>query len=208
MSHAYRNVVCGLLAFAWPSVAAFGQSQPPSQPPPPSPSQNQASPQAQSPSQTQDKPDSVADAARKAKGKKSASTKGKVFTEDDLSGMKQDGVSVVGGETAKRPSRAPVADAGKEDAPNSEEYWRGKAQPILEEMSKIDQQIAQLKEDIKKYGIGGVDVATGMKDGVSYVHDRNGQIEGLEKKKADLKKQLDDLEEEGRKAGAQPSWFR
>lgn len=186
MRHGLRNLLCTLAAFALPAAISFGQSQ------------------SQTPAQ--DKQDSVADAARKAKEKKAASAKGKVFTEEDLSGMKQDGVSVVGSETTKRSSR--VSAPEDEVQPNGEEYWRGKAQPILEEMAKIDQRIAQLKEDIKKYGIGGVDVATGMKDGVAYVHDRNGQIEKLQKKKASLQKELEDLEEQGRKAGAQPAWFR
>ena len=47
-----------------------------------------------------------------------------------------------------------------------------------------------------------------MKDNIAYVHDRNGQIQDLQKKKADLQKQLDELAEEGRKAGAQPAWLR
>ena len=47
-----------------------------------------------------------------------------------------------------------------------------------------------------------------MKEGVAYVEDRNGQIAKLEKRKANLQKQLEDLEEEGRKAGAEPAWFR
>lgn len=188
MRHALRILLCALAAFALPAAVSFGQSQ--------------------SETPAQDKQDSVADAARKAKEKKAASAKGKVFTEEDLSGMKQDGVSVVGSETTKRSSRVSAPEAKDADQPNGEEYWRGKAQPILEEMAKIDQRIAQLKEDIKKYGIGGVDVATGMKDGVAYVHDRNGQIEKLQKKKASLQKELEDLEEQGRKAGAQPAWFR
>jgi hypothetical protein len=77
----------------------------------------------------------------------------------------------------------------------------------LDDIVATDEQIEQLKDDIKKYGSGGFDVTTGMKNNIAYVHDRNGQIETLQKKKADLQKQLDDLTEEGRKAGAQPAWF-
>ncbi len=213
MRHAVRNVFCAIVVFAWPvavsvaqsSAASFQQDAPAGQ----SSSQN-PSPQAQSQSQTpaQDKQDSVAEAARKAKEKRAARAQGKVFTEDDLSGMKKEGVSVVGTENNKRPESTPASKEDSDDPPNGEKYWRGKAQPILQKMANIDQQVAQLKEDIKKYGIGGVDVTTGMKAGVAYVEDRNAQIQELQKKKGNLQKKLEDLQEEGRKAGAQPAWFR
>lgn len=205
MRHAFRNPLCALVALTWPLVVSFGQS-------PASragqSAQNQSPPQTQSQSQTpaQDKQDSVAEAARKAKEKKAAA-KHKVLTEDDLSGL-TGGVSVVGSENTKQPQRTPTKTKGEEDSPNGEAYWRGKAQPILQQIADIDQAIAQLKDDIKKYGTGGIDVTTGMKEGVAYVEDRNAQIQELQKKKAKLQKELDDLEEEGRKAGAQPAWFR
>lgn len=212
MLKAFRNLIGAIVAIAWllavsipqPSSASSQQSSAPAQS-----SQSQPAPQTQSQTQTpsQDKQDSVAEAAHKAKEKKAAAAKGKVFTEDDLSGL-TGGVSVVGTENTKRAQRTSSTNKGAHDATNGEAYWRGKAQPILQKMADIDQKIAQLKEDIKKYGIGGIDVATGMKDGLAYVEDRNGQIQRLENKKATLRKQLDDLEEEGRKAGAEPAWFR
>src|SRR5437899_7970926 len=63
-------------------------------------------------------PISVAEAARKAKAKKAVPAPGKVFTEDDLSGMPKEGVSVVGNESKKS---APVA---KKPAPDGEEDLR------------------------------------------------------------------------------------
>jgi len=191
MPHTFRNLTCALLAFAWPVAASFGQS-------PASSFQQTPAPEKQ---------DSVAEAARKAKEKKAASAR-KVFTEDDISGMKKEGVSVVGTENQKRPESTPASKENGEDPPNSEKYWRGKAQPILEKIADIDKQIAQIKEDLKKYGIGGFDVATGFRNNVAYVEDRNAQIQELQKKKANLQKKLEDLQEEGRKAGAEPSWFR
>ena len=110
----FRNLTCALLAFAWPVAASFGQS-------PASSFQQTPAPEKQ---------DSVAEAARKAKEKKAASAR-KVFTEDDISGMKKEGVSVVGTENQKRPESTPASKENGEDPPNSEKYWRGKAQPIL-----------------------------------------------------------------------------
>jgi chromosome segregation ATPase len=215
MRDASRNLLCALLALAWPAAASLAQSPAPSQQPsqqsPPA-GQSQSQPQTQTQSQSstppEQKQDSVAEAARKAKAKKAAAAQGKVFTEDDLSGMKKGGVSVVGNENVKRPRRAPASDGDGDYAPNSEEYWRSRSQPLLDEMAAIDQQIAQIKEDIKKYGPGGIDVTTGFKDNVTYIEDRNGQIQELQEKKAKMQKQLDDLAEEGPKAGAQPAWFR
>ena len=191
MPHTFRNLTCALLAFAWPVAASFGQS-------PASSFQQTPAPEKQ---------DSVAEAARKAKEKKAASSR-KVFTEDDISGMKKEGVSVVGTENQKRPESTPASKENGEDPPNSEKYWRGEAQPILEKIADIDKEIAPIKEDLKKYGIGGFDVATGFRNNVAYVEDRNAQIQELQKKKANLQKKLEDLQEEGRKAGAEPSWFR
>ena len=204
MSKLSRIPLCTVVLLAWPAVSLLAQSQSPSQQvPPPQQSQTSSQSQSQATSPAQSKDASVADAAKKPDKPKPK----KVYTEDDLSSMGKGGVSVVGsGKSNSRRSR--TVDADGEYSQNSEEYWRSRSQPILDAIAETDAQIDQLKEDIKKYGNGGFDVQTGRQDNIAYLHDRNGQIQQLEKHKADLKKQLDDLEEEGRKAGAQPAWFR
>jgi len=72
----------------------------------------------------------------------------------------------------------------------------------------VDKAMTSMKDAIKRYGSGGFDVTTGMKDNIAHINDRNGQLKDLEKHKADLQKQLDELQDEGRKAGAPASWFR
>ena len=209
----YQKMFCGLLAMTWPLAAAFSQSPPSPQHPASSwqqsPSQ-QSSAQAQPaiPGQPPQKEDSLAEAARKAKAKKPTAAKGKVYTEDDLSGMKGPGVSVVGEAPKKGTHRARPADPDGEGGENNEEYWRGRAQEILGQIAAADEAMARMKDDIKKYGNGGFDVTTGMKDNIAYINDRNGQLKDLEKRKVDLQKQLDELQDEGRKAGAPASWFR
>jgi hypothetical protein len=208
----YQKMSCGLLVMTWPLAAAFAQSSSSQQP---SSSSQQSSSQSSStqaqpatPGQPPQKEDSAAEAARKAKAKKPAAAKGKVYTEDDLSGMKGPGVSVVGEAPKKGARRARPTDPGGDGGENSEQYWRGRAQEILGQIAAVDQAIASMKDDIKKYGSGGFDVTTGMKDNIAYINDRNGQLKNLEKGKADLEKQLDELQDEGRKAGAPASWFR
>lgn len=201
MSKAFRILPYSLLLLTWPLAPLFAQS---SSSPQQSPTPQQPQTQAQTPAQP--KEESVADAAKKSQKDKPKAKK--VYTEDDLSGMRKGGVSVVGNENKKNPRRVRNSNPDGDYDPNSEEYWRGRAQPILDEIAATDEQIEQLKDDIKKYGASGIDVTTGMKDNIAYIHDRNGQIQELQKKKADLQKQLDDLAEEGRKASVPPAWFR
>jgi hypothetical protein len=200
-----RRVFCGLLAFTWPFAATFAQSSPSSQQ---SSTQTQTPAQSAIPDQSPQKQDSLAEAARKAKANKPAAAKAKVYTEDDLKAIKGPGVSVVGDAPKKGARRAPSTDADGDYVQNSEEYWRGRAQQFLEAIAQTDEQIAQKKEEIKEFGSGGFDITTGRKDNIAYINDRNAQLKQLEARKADLEKQLEELQDEGRKAGAPASWFR
>jgi hypothetical protein len=207
----YQKMFCGLLGMTWPLAAAFAQSsssQQSSSQPSSAQAQSPSPAQPATPDQPRQKEDSLAEAARKAKAKKPAAAKGKVYTEDDLSELKGPGVSVVGEAPKKGARHARPTDPGGDGGENSEEYWRGRAQEILGQIASVDGAIAGMKDDIKKYGSGGFDVTTGMKDNIAYINDRNGQLKNLEKRKADLEKQLDELQDEGRKAGAPASWFR
>ena len=203
----FQIIICALLATSWPFAAASAQpasssQQPSTQAPPLAPSQSA------DPAQPPPKVDSLPEAARKAKEKKPATAKPKVYTEDDLSGMKGPGVSVVGETPKKGARRSQPIDPDGDGGQNQEEYWRGRARQLLDAISQTDDQIAQKKDEIKKLGSGGFDVTTGMKDNIAYINDRNGQLKTLEGRKAGLLQQLDELQEEGRKAGASPSWFR
>jgi len=202
----YQKMFCGLLAMTWPLAAAFSQS--PSSPQQSPSQQSSAQAQPATPGQPPQKEDSLAEAARKAKAKKPTAAKGKVYTEDDLSGMKGPGVSVVGEAPKKGAQRARPTDPNGDGGENNEEYWRGRAQEILGQIAAADEAMVRMKDDIKKYGNGGFDVTTGMKDNIAYINDRNGQLKDLEKSKVDLQKKLDELQDEGRKAGAPASWFR
>jgi len=76
---------------------------------------------------------------------------------------------------ARQEPRRPVEKTQPGVMPMSgqdEAYWRGKAQEPLDEITATEQQIAKLKDDIKKYGPGGFDVTTGMKSNVAYIEDR------------------------------------
>jgi hypothetical protein len=203
--HLRKKIFWCFVAVLWPAAEALGQQQQDT---------GQLSQEPSSQSQPeQKKTEPATDAAKKPEKEKTKPKK--VYTEEDLSGMRGNGVSVVGDE---KPAGAGGATAKKTDGTTKmrvaamsgqdEEYWRGKARPLLDEIAATEQQIAKSKEDIKKYGAGGFDVTTGMKNNIAYIEDRNGQVKELEKRRADLEKKLDQLAEQGRKAGAEPAWFR
>jgi hypothetical protein len=136
-----------LLAFAVSSPLAFCQSPPSSQPSPSQPPQSQPLP----------KDDSNTDAPKKTEKDKPKPKK--VYTEADLSNL-HGGVSVVGdsnsaasnsngaASTAARPAGGKAGAGVVPMSGQDENYWRGRAKEILDEMAAIDQEIAKTKEDI------------------------------------------------------------
>lgn len=203
-----KKIVWISLAMLWPAAFALGQSQ--------SSQSSQSSQQSSAPPPAQPeqkKADSVADAAKKQEKEKPKPKK--VYTEEDLSGLRGNGVSVVGDGAAAGGGASGTRQAGGNTKPGvvpmsgqDEDYWRGKARAILDAIASTDQEIAKTKDEIKKYGNDGFDAQTGLKDNVVYIDSRGGKLQQLEKRKADLQKKMDDLQEEGRKAGAESSWFR
>ena len=177
------------------------------------PSPRMANAQSQNPpadQQAQPTADSPADAARKAKADKPKAKK--VFTDDDLSSLKSGGLSVVG----EKDSGSSSADAGKSGAKpaaaaagkKDEAYWRERAQRIRDQMNAVDQQIAALKDEVKKGGNAGFDAQTGRNQNVVFFEDRSAKLRNLEKKRDDLQKQMDALEEEARRADVPIGWLR
>ena len=170
--------------------------------------------------QSQEAPpsESLGEAARKARAQKAQASVGKVYTEDKIAGLSGHGVSVVGdGNQASGSSGSDnsygvagggggnnAASGGKSD----EQFWRNKARAIHDQMAQIDERIAKIQEEIQKYGAVSFDPASGLRQNIIYVEDRNAQIKQLEAQKARLQSQMDSVEEEGRKAGADSGWFR
>jgi hypothetical protein len=193
------------------------------------PAAGQTQAQAQTQSQTQTKAasephmvdqsapqeQSLGAIARQAKAQKPKTETTKVYTEDKLSGLSGHGVSSVGsgsqggGASYGGNSYANFgASAGSGSPGNNEAYWRGRAQGIRNQMAQLDSQIAGIQEEIKKKGAVTVDPMSGASAGVIYIEDRNRQIKQIEEQKEKLQQSLEDLAEEGRKAGADSGWFR
>jgi hypothetical protein len=183
--------------------------------------QNASSNEPKMESQEAPPAESLGEAARKARAQKvaAAAPAAKVYTDDKVARLSGRGVSVVGdgnqsGESSdsenpegERSATGPAK--GNAPSGNSDEkMWREKAQAIHDQMAQIDDRIGKIQEEIQKYGAVSIDPASGLRQNIIYVEDRNAQIKQLEEQKAKLQSQLDSLEEEGRKAGADSGWFR
>lgn len=188
-------------------------SQAPAQPPASSQTQSRKAAQlAKAPQEgSGDKPSSLADAARKANADKNKPKPKHVFTNDDLSGM-GGGISVVGSDRGSPVNGNSNAGSQVSSAASSggrnEAYWRQRARAIRDQIAGVDQQIDKVKQEIAKSGPASFDPTTGLTQNVIVLHDRNADLQRLQERKQNLEKQLDDLADEGRKAGADPGWFR
>ncbi|HEY0704240.1 MAG TPA: hypothetical protein VGD60_15825 [Candidatus Acidoferrales bacterium] len=222
------------VAILWCMPAAFGQSaagaQAPTQPAAPSAAaktadaggagtqsaeQKPANAPADYQMQDQSAPpaDSLAEAARRAKAQKPKSAAPKVYTDDSVTHLSGHGVSVVGdsnsgGSGDGQDFVSDQAAAAPQAGASQEQYWRGRARTIHDQMAQIDRQIDGLRAEIAKQGAVSVDPQSGFSAGVIYITDRNAQIKELEGRKDGLQRQMDTLEDEGRKAGADSGWFR
>jgi hypothetical protein len=194
----------------------------------PAASQNAASSSSTSPAepqmQDQSAPaaESLGEIARRSRAQKTKSAAGapKVYTDDKLSQLSGHGVSVVGdgnaGGAGSSGAENAFASSGENSGGNGgasggktdEQYWRGRARTIRDQMAQCDQQISKLQDEIAQYGAVSVDPQSGVQAGIIYINDRNAQIKQIEERKAGLQGQLDALEDEGRKAGADSGWFR
>ena len=221
---AFLGSAVGLLMLALNlAPVAFGQSQSTTPPVAPATAPAAASAQTKAPSQSEPQmqdqsapaQDSLAEAARKAKAQKTNSATTKVYTEDKLSGLSGHGVSSVGSGSSGGASTGSGnsyansgGNAGASSGKNDEQYWRGRAQALRDQMAQLDQQIAGIQEEIKAKGAVTIDPMSGASAGVIYIEDRNREIKQIEGQKAKLQDQLDSLAEDGRKAGADSGWFR
>src|SRR5258708_26478044 len=119
-------------ALMWFPAIAFGQPQPGA----PSASQSSQSSSSQTQSPPPQKEESAVDATKKAEKEKAKPKK--VYTEEDLAGLRGNRVSVVGNDTPAAPGAAATSKAnGKTKTGvvpmlgHDEDYLRGEARPQL-----------------------------------------------------------------------------
>ena len=195
-----------------PSSQSEPQPQTPPLAPAPAPA-SQPAPAAQSLQAVPGaKTETLADAARRnAQKPKPKATH--VYTDDDLSNVGGT-ISVVGGASSSgnsadnRASDSGAQANGGSSGAQDEAYWRGRADAIKSQIADVDRQIEDKKAEIAKAGPSSFDPSAGLSQGVIIIHDRNAELKELEDRKQSLENQLDQLADEGRKAGADSGWFR
>ncbi|MGC2332731.1 MAG: hypothetical protein WA581_14850 [Candidatus Acidiferrales bacterium] len=213
-----------LLAAFLPAFSAKAQSASPkptpAEPQPQTQSQPSPQPAAQSAPPAQSlqpvpgaKAETLADAARQNAQKAKPKPK-HVYTDDDISNV-GGRISVVGDASSSGNSAdGAAANAGAQgngagsSGSNDETYWRGRADAIKSQIADVDRQIEDKKAEIAKAGPTSFDPSAGLSQGVIVIHDRNAELKDLEDRKQSLEDQLDQLADEGRKAGADSGWFR
>ena len=157
---------------------------------------------AQTSSSQQQPADTSTASSSASKDTAANSTPKKVYTNDDLRGMERADVSVVG--KGEKPAKtAPTANEKKDQA-----YWHNRAQKLRDQIADVDRQIAQFNHQEQ--------AATGSSSappppGAYTLGARSrasAQLERLQNKRAALLQQMDQLEEEARRADVPAGWLR
>lgn len=172
--------------------------------------------------------DPVADAARKAreqKEKRNAQKPKKVYTDDDVRPAESEKPSVQNA-TASTPATAgadgaTAAGAGKaeettkkenaeeKEDPNGEKAWRKRFADQHQKIANVEKEIDILQRELQKAQLQyytDPQKAMNEQNSRSEVNDKTAKIEAKKKELDQLKRRLDDLETDLRKAGGDPGW--
>ena len=170
--------------------------------------------QQQDPQQQPGTGDSLAEAARKAKEEKKDNPKPKkVYTEDDISTKKSD-VSVVGNaptpaDATATPDAVTVAPAKGTQTP--EQKWRQAFAAQRAKIAQAEKELDVLQREESKAGLQYYsDPTKAMKEQLTRneINEKAAKIAAKKQQIADLKRQMDDMEDQLRKEGGDPGWAR
>jgi chromosome segregation ATPase len=160
--------------------------------------------------------DPVADAARKAREeKKDAPKPKKVYTDDDISTKKSD-ISVVGNpppqnDTAASTSSTAIVNPSAKGGMTVEQQWRKRFADQRARIARAEQELDVLQREENKAGLQYYsDPTKAMKEQLTRneINQKAAKIEAKKQEIAALKQQMEDLEDELRKAGGDPGWAR
>jgi hypothetical protein len=157
--------------------------------------------------------DAVADAARKAREqKKEAPKPKKVFTDDDVkpasSPETQPAANAAAPGTQNPGDGTKPADAGGK---NDEATWRKKFQEQRAKIAQAEKELDVLQREGDKAQVQYYsDPQKAMNEQLTRkdINDHNAKVEEKQKQIAQLKQQLDDMEDALRRSGGDPGWAR
>lgn len=164
----------------------------------------------QTPAAPQAQQDTLADAARKAREQKQPTKPAKVFTNDDLAGLKGN-ISVVGPEAPTDATAKPAVakDATEKPDANDEAAWRAKfvaaRRTLADDSKELD--VVQREYGLKQTQFYS-DPNVALREQTSR-KDLDDTLQEVNAKKQDVdndKQAISKLEDELRKAGGDPGW--
>jgi len=186
----------GICFFAGAVMAASAQAQ------------SQAASGQPSP-QSSDSSSSSAD--NKPKDSTNTAPAKKVYTNDDLRSMHGDNLSVVG--NSPQQQKKPATNNGANNSAKIDErqqaQWHNRAQRLRDQLAEVDRQIAQLNANLPA-NTSSLSTSSGSSQSAagSLYGPAAARLQNLQNRKATIEQQIEQLEEEARKAGIPPGWLR
>ncbi len=169
----------------------------------------------------------IGDAAKKEQARRATAPKGsepaKVYVIDGSTSSDRQASSDESGSASKAAGRAGESAAttgsprsgAADSSGRSESYWRGRYASAQRAIDAADRRVKELEASVAQYGPIPPGPAVGCYTGdcVSAGQIEAGrralsQLEAAKEQAAAARKAMDDLQEEGRRAGALPGWLR
>ena len=158
--------------------------------------------------------DDVAAAARKTREQqKNAPKPKKVFTNDDIPSKPVEAPAsdsaTAKGEDQKEAGQA--AGANPEKDSKGEAYWRKHATELHDKLAQAEKELDVLQRELEKGQVqyySDPQKAMTQEYSRSDINDKTAKIDAKKKEIDGLKQQISNLEDDARKAGADPGWVR
>jgi hypothetical protein len=168
-------------------------------------------------SSSQQTGDPVADAARKAREEKEkkAQKPKRVFTDDDVRPAAPEkpaatsGAAAAGATGATDPGAQKGDDATTKEDPNSEKAWRRRFSEQHQKIANAEKELDILQRELQKSQVQYyADPTKAMNEQTNRteINQKTAKIDAKKKELAQLQQQLDDMEDQLRKAGGDPGW--
>jgi len=155
--------------------------------------------------------DSSTPATDKPKDSTTTAPAKKVYTNDDLRSMHGDNLSVVGNspQQQKKPATNNGANNSAKNDERQQAQWHNRAQKLRDQLAEVDRQIAQLNANLPA-NTSSLSTSSGSSQSAvgSLYGPAAARLQNLQNRKATIEQQMEQLEEEARKAGIPPGWLR
>ncbi len=169
----------------------------------------------------------LGDAAKKERARRATAPSkepAKVYVIDGSTSSDKKTASAESGSASKEASTAedapaslgPLRGGATDSSGRNESYWRGRYASAQRAIDAADQRVKALEVEVGRHGpiVPGPDVGcytAGCDGSAMWIQEGQAALRRLEAAKAQAasaRKAMDDLQEEGRRAGALPGWLR